>query len=245
MIYYIYDGSFDGLLTAIYEAYYRKEKPEKILCQEAHQENLFIEKIHISTDGEKAKRVYDSIKEKISNRALKNVFYTYLSEVEDGGTWIYQYLRLGWKIGRNIDDNLADDRVLKIHKIRLKVDREVHFMLGLIRFRSLEGNIYYAPIDPKFNIIGLVAPHFADRLSDQNWIIHDAKRRLGAVYNREEWVIRDINIEKDIKYSNEELSYQRLWKEYFKSIAIKNRINPKLQKRNMPMRYWSYLVEKN
>lgn len=245
MIHYIYDGSFDGLLTSIYEAYYRKEIPERIIHRDDYQGSLLVKKIYIDTDNEKAKKVYDSIKNKISNRALRNVFYTYLSELEDSGIWIYQYLKLGWKIGRNVDLNLVDDRVLKIHKTRQSIDRERHFMLGLMRFKLIEGDIYYAPFEPKFNTIGLIAPHFAERLADQNWIIHDVNRGIGAVYNGEEWIIRDINIKKELRYGDEELAYQSLWKEYFKSITIKNRINPKLQRTNMPMKYWRYLVEKN
>lgn len=245
MLYYIYDGSFDGLLTCIYEAYYRKEIPEKIVSKEDYQGNLLSREIHIDTNDEKAKRVYDSIKNKISKQSLENVFYTYLAEIPDLEIWIYKYLKLGWKIGRSIDLNLTDDRVLKIHKTRLSVDRERHRMLGLIRFRLLDENIYYAPFEPQFNIVGLIAPHFAQRLSDQNWIIHDVKRGIGAVYNKEEWIIRDIDLKKDMEYGDEEIRYQKLWKEYFKSIAIKNRINPRLQKSNMPMKYWRYLVEKD
>lgn len=244
MLCYIYDGSFDGLLTAIYEAYYRKEVPERILFAEDYQENFLDEKIYIHTDTEKARRVYESIRSKISKRALENIFYTYLSELEDTGIWIYQYLKLGWKMGGGIDDNIADDRVLKIHETRLSIDRERHLMLGLVRFGCLEGNIYYAPIEPKFNIVGLIAPHFVNRLSDQSWIIHDVKRGIGAVYNGEDWIIRDIDINNELRFDKDEFDYQKLWKEYFKTIAIKNRINPKLQKRNMPMRYWRYLVEK-
>lgn len=245
MLHYIFDGSFDGLLTSIYEAYYRKEKPEKILSEEDYQESLLIEKIHIDTDVEKAKKVYNSIKTKISNRALQNVFYTYLSEEKDLGTWIYQYLRLGWKIGNNIDYNMADDRVLRIYKTRRKVERERHLLLGLIRFRRLESNVYYALIEPQFNTVGLLAPHFVKRLSDQNWVIHDVKRKIGAAYNGREWIIRDIDLKDKLRLKEDELIFQNLWKEYYKSIAIKNRINHKLQKRCMPMKYWRYLVEKN
>ncbi|MCT4564773.1 MAG: TIGR03915 family putative DNA repair protein [Maledivibacter sp.] len=245
MIHYIYDGSFDGLLTSIYEAYYRKDIPEKILFNKDPQENLLVNRIHISTDIGKSKKVYDSIKNKISSRALKNIFYTYLSEEENLGTWVYKYLRLGWKIGKNVDLNMSDDGVLKIYKTRRSVEREVHLLTGLIRFRRLEANIYYAPVEPMYNTVGLLAPHFAERLGDQNWVIHDVKRGIGAVYNKEEWIISDINFKHDLKFGEDETFFQNLWREYFKSVAIKNRINPKLQKKNMPMRYWRYLVEKN
>ncbi|MEA4826461.1 MAG: DUF4130 domain-containing protein, partial [Clostridium sp.] len=39
--------------------------------------------------------------------------------------------------------------------------------------------------------------------------------------------------------------YEELWKSYFKSTTIKDRINPKLQKGHMPKRYWSFLTEVN
>ncbi len=245
MLCYLYDGSFDGLLTAIYEAYYRRENPDKILNQNDYQDSFLYEDIIIETDMDKAGKVYNSIKTKISNEVLKQSFYTFLSEKYDAGTWIYQYLKLGWKVGKKLDLHLTDDRVLNIHNINRKVNRETHFMKGLLRFRKIKGNAFYAPFEPQFNIVGLLASHFADRLANQNWIIHDVKRDIGALYNQEEWIITDINLKGDITFTEDEEFYQNLWKEYFKHIAIKGRINPKLQKNNMPMKYWKYLVEKN
>lgn len=244
MLYYIYDGSFDGLLTAIYEAYYRREQPDRITSEADIQQSFMINKVYIQTDTEKARKVYNSIQSKISAQALENVFYAFLSEDDDSSTAIYQYLRLGWKIGKDIDSHLSNDAVLKVHSICRKVRRENHAMLGLIRFRRLENDIYYSQIEPEYNIIGLAAPHFASRLSNENWVIHDLKRGIAAMYNKNEWIIKDVDTVDELKFEEDEEMYQQLWKEYFKSIAIKNRINPKLQKRNMPMRYWKHLIEK-
>jgi hypothetical protein len=33
--------------------------------------------------------------------------------------------------------------------------------LGLIRFKRLEDDLYYAQIEPDNNIVGLLAPHFS------------------------------------------------------------------------------------
>ncbi|SDY73106.1 probable DNA metabolism protein [Proteiniborus ethanoligenes] len=244
MLQYIYDGSFDGLLTAIYEAYYRREIPDDILSEDNPQQNLFIKKVHIETDLEKAKRVYNSIKAKISDFALQNCFYVFLSEDEYRGTVIYNYLRLGWKIGKDIDLNLSNDAVLLVNNISQKVRKEVHRMLGLIRFSQLSNGVYYSQIEPDNNIIGLIAPHFEDRMPDEYWIVHDVKRELAVMYNKKEWVVRDLNVLEEISFIDEEEEYQRLWKEYFNSIAIENKINPRLQKQHMPVRYWKHLVEK-
>ena len=42
-----------------------------------------------------------------------------------------------------------------------------------------------------------------------------------------------------------EESYEDLWRVYFNAISIKRKTNIKLQKKNMPMRYWKHLTEKN
>jgi hypothetical protein len=36
---------------------------------------------------------------------------------------------------------------------------------------------------------------------------------------------------------------ESLWREYFREIAIKERMNPRLQAKLMPRRYWKHLVE--
>lgn len=244
MLQYIYDGSFDGLLTAIYEAYYRKEIPDEILSEDSPQQSFLVEKVRIETDEEKSRKVYASMEEKISEYALKNCFYVFLSEREDRGTIIYKYLRLGWKIGNNVDQHLSDNRVLTVHKIRQQVSKEVHRMLGFVRFSQLNNGVYYSQIEPDNDIIGLMASHFAERMSGEYWIIHDVKRGIGVMYNKKQWIIRDLNVVEEINFTDEEEDYQRLWKEYFKSIAIKNKINPRLQKQHMPTRYWKHLVEK-
>lgn len=166
MLCYTYDGSFDGLLTAIHEAYYRREDPKKIKSIEGLEQSFLDTYVHIDTDYAKSKKVYDSIKGKISGDALDNVYCVYLADrEEDNGTHIYEYLKFGWKVGKKVDSYLSDDRVLKVHTIRRRVDLEVHRMMGFIRFSLLEGNIYYASIEPGNNILPLVAPHFSKRLS--------------------------------------------------------------------------------
>ncbi|MCX8129980.1 MAG: TIGR03915 family putative DNA repair protein [Clostridia bacterium] len=243
MFIYIYDGSFEGLLTSIYESFYRKQVPYRIICRHDPQVNFIDQNVHIETDIEKAKKVYDSIRQKISSVSLKKVFYTYLSDYEDSGIWIYDYLKLGWKMGSKVDNHLADERVLKVHKTSLKVLAESHRLLGLIRFQEVYEDVFYSPIEPDHNILRLIAPHFEKRFADQNWIIHDIKRSLTAVYDKNTCEIKSTEFKGSFQKSEDEASYQAMWKKYFESIAIKNRINPKLQRRCMPARYWKHLIE--
>ena len=43
--------------------------------------------------------------------------------------------------------------------------------------------------------------------------------------------------------SEDEAVYQKLWKGYFKNIAIKERENKRLQMQFMPKKYWKFLKE--
>jgi probable DNA metabolism protein len=245
MLNYIFDGSFEGLLTAIYEAYYRHEDPQRILATENPQIDFFEQNYKVITNSAKAKKVYNAIKEKISPKALKDIYYIYLCDSEeDRGIIVHNYLKVGWKHGNKLDQHLCNNHVFKVQSLCKTVTFECHRLLGLIRFKKLEDDLYYAQIEPDSNIIGLLAPHFSKRLADQNWVIHDVKRNIAAMFNKSEWVLSSINTPPKRIQDDSEVIYQNLWKQYFKNIAIKSRINPKLQKRCMPVRYWGHLIEK-
>lgn len=245
MITYIYDGSFEGLLTSIYEAFYANVKPDDIKMKDVYIENFLVEKIYIETDIDKSQRVYEAIESKISKESLKRVFYAYLSELPNSEILILKYLQLGFKTGPNVDLNLANEDVLNMDNIYKKVASERHRILGLLRFKKVKDNILYAQVEPDHNIIALAAPHFIERLSKENFIIHDTKREIAIFYNKSEWVIKDIEAPDDFLVKDMEESYEDLWRVYFNAISIKRKTNIKLQKRNMPMRYWKYLTEKN
>ena len=244
MLAYVYDGSFEGLLTAIYEAYYRKQGPELILNKKNLQVSLLDEYIFIDADPGKSDRVYASIRENISGESLQHVYYVFLSEHPEAGTMIYNYLKYGWKVGSKVNLHISDDRVFKVHEISQRVGHETNKLMGFVRFRQVEGGLYYAPIKPDNNIVELLAPHFAERLADQSWIIHDVGRDIAALYNTRTWVISDFSVDELPAPTEEETENRRLWKEFFNTLAIPSRYNPKLQRQLMPRRYWDYLIEK-
>jgi probable DNA metabolism protein len=242
---YTYDNSFEGFLTCIYESYYGKEKPEEILSKNDYVPNLIYNTINIETDTAKSDKVISAISKKISSTSLRNIFYVYISSVPGSDTLLYKYIRLGFKLGKDVDIHLHNDIVLDIHRIIRKVTFESHNMLGFVRFKEIGPNMYYASIEPDHNILSLLAPHFSQRLPSQNWIIHDLKREVAAFYNCEEWIIAEFKREEAKRFedSNHSNIYEVLWREYFNSTAIKERKNPRLQSRLMPRRYWNHLTE--
>ncbi len=241
---YIYDGTWDCFLTAIHYYYYDKQDVSNIESGLCYIPNLIDEYRTITSDVVKAKTVEEAIVHKISAESLENLQRCFFSEIEGREMWILKYIRLGFKIGMRIDSMLGDKTVLDVLIPARKVGMECHRMLGLLRFELLEGGIYYAKIQPDHNIISFISPHFKNRFADQNWIIHDTKRKIASLYNTKKMLLSYMDLSNIPELHSDELKFQALWKNYYKHIAIKNKINPKLQKNFMPKRYWKNLTEK-
>ncbi len=132
------------------------------------------------------------------------------------------------------------------------VRREKHRMDAFVRFKQTKEGVYFATIEPDFNVLPLNISHFKNRYADQEWIIYDLKRNYGVHYNLKDVNFIEVSFNKDslketkqsLFFSENELAFQELWKNYFKSTNIPSRKNMKLHIRHIPKRYWKYLSEK-
>lgn len=242
---YTYDGTFDGLLTCIYESYYNNIKPDFIEKDSSYNDSLIDNKLFIQTDEVKASKVYNAIINKISEEALNRAYYTFLSELPDISNLIYKYIRLGFKLGSKLNLFYHNEYVFKTFRIQKKVTFECNRIYGFLRFKLIHDNFYYSSIEPDHNILTLIAPHFCERFKDQSFIIHDVKREYALFYNTIDWIIVPFSKDNYLKMSeiNDPMDYQNMWKDYYKNISIKERYNPKLQRRMMPVRYWKHIDE--
>lgn len=241
---YLYDGSFEGLLCCVFEAYYRHENPADIESEADCQIRFGCEYENIPTDLKKADRVFSAAKKKISEKSAYNVMYTYLSNEPNKEKHILEYLRTGFRVGKSVDMRLTEDSVRFVNDTSRKVGSEAHSYKGLVRFSELANGAFYSEIQPKNNVLPILAHHFAKRLSGLAWIIFDTDRKLCCIYDREKWYLQYTDgIKTD--YSDDEEKYRTLWKEFYKTIEIKERHNEKCRMSNMPKRYWAHLTEMN
>jgi len=244
MTVFVYDGSFEGLLTAIYEAWYSPVRPGRIEIAGFSQISIGEELQSISTDMGKAAKVSRAIHEKLGRLLYEDILHLWMSEAPETGTVLHDFLRIAFRKGPEIvyfESEPTVNRFLKLHRA---VVRESHRLLGLARFMELESGVYYCALEPDQNILLILAAHFADRLGDQPWVIHDIKRGIAAFYDTEQWQIREFTAPEVLALHEEEKQMQELWREYFKRIAIAERNNPNLQRQLMPKKYWKYLTEK-
>ena len=92
MILFIYDHTFEGLLTCIFDAYFRKTFPDSLLMEGEPLPLFYDEAIHIATDEEKAGRVWRGLQKKISKHALFCLTCCWLSELRlSGNFWLVSF----------------------------------------------------------------------------------------------------------------------------------------------------------
>lgn len=252
MHFYTYDGSFEGLLTVVFEAFDRKAWPTSIEPEHLAQPSMFGEHIAVVTDEEKAGRVWQGLQKKLSINAQQALYHTYLWEQAGFEQTIFDYIRLVFSSTQSIEGHYTAPCVLQVQQAAKQVHREKHRMEAFVRFQKTADGLYYATISPDFNVLPLIVRHFEKRYADQRWVIYDTNRRYGAYYDFSQVALVNLEVpphQRSMPLAPEardaqEDSYQQLWQVYFSSVNIPERKNPKLHLRHMPKRYWKYLSEK-
>ncbi|OAB75961.1 TIGR03915 family putative DNA repair protein [Cochleicola gelatinilyticus] len=247
-----YDGSFDGFLSGVYEIYDRKLMGVPLQKQAITSETFFDTIETINTNSRKAARVWKGIKKNCSTQGRQNIYKVFLSESPLTESLLLHYLHRAFTEKGKIDSDFSDPKVLEVSKIAKKVDREKHRMDAFVRFKQTKDGIYFAIVAPDFNTLPLNASHFKKRYADQKWIIYDTKRDYGLFYNLNTVETITIDLPPSILnattsnaiFTSEEIQFQELWKNYFKSTNIVSRKNMKLHIQHVPKRYWKYLSEK-
>jgi probable DNA metabolism protein len=251
---FLYDKTFEGFLTAVFDSYEKKIVPDKIIAGDQHQTYLFAEVHEVITDEKKAERVWRGLHKKISAEACKMLSVAFLSELPDIELLLYRYIRKAMESKVSIENNFADPTVMEMLQLFKKVSQEAGRVRMFVRFQKTMDDIYFASFDPKYNILPLTIKHFEERFADQSWIIYDTKRKYGFYYDQQS--VSEIRFENEKIHqvtgkldpsvlATDEQLFQELWKSYFTHIAIKERANPLLHRKLLPKRFWKYLPEKN
>lgn len=246
---YLYDGTFDGLLTIAFDCYVTQSIPRKIVPELKYETNLLESTTLIATDEVKAKRIWNGLYEKVSYQVLSDCYYAFLSCQTQKEMVILKYIINSFLIGPKISNMLSVDYVVEVMKLRKNVLHEAHRLKGLVRLQELENNLWYSSIHPDNNVVENVGQFLMKRFPTQNIILHDKNRNLAFLYHanfRDNYQI--VNLPHHIvlpDFSAQEKQFQTLWKTFFHTIAITQRTNPRLQMQYMPKKYWKDLIEKH
>lgn len=256
MLIYLFDRTFDGILSAVFDAYFRHQQPDMALA-EGMPLPLFCDEVwRVTTTEEKARRVWAGLEKRLPREVLRLLAVSWLSEDEKLFTPLLHYIYKVFQGTTGRGRNFADADVLFVTQTARRVLHEQLRMKQFIRFQKAKDGTYLAVVSPDGDVLPLVIDHFADRFGDQQWLIYDARRHYGYHYDGDHtaritfedesavpFSLKDGKLNDDLLSDNDKL-FQELWRTYFKAICIRERLNPKKQLNDMPRRYWKYMTEK-
>ena len=238
---------FDDMMTCVYDAWASRlgHSNVRLKAEPIGNLELFCEYRHTEADVSKTESVIRTIRRKISPKAYTMVYRAAMSDQEDKLDAIYRFLILGFHYGSSIVDRLQEPAVMRLFELDRKVGNESHYFREFIRFASMAHNTLVAHITPKSNVLTLVAPHFADRMPSENWMIIDDARHLAIVHPADtDYYLTPLS-EQDMHLLSRKTEdpFVDLWKEFFETIGIKERFNPRCQRNMLPLWYRKNMTE--
>lgn len=248
----VFDGTFMGWLTAVFDIYEYKFREVFVVREELCAPGLFSSQHKVWTDDHKAGRVLRGLEQRLSPEGVQGIYRTFLSEIHQCDHIMWKFVQHVFSSPVNVEGDLANSDVRDVIKAAQLVRRETHRMKAFVRFQLTRDGIYYAFIEPACNVLPLIAAHFKARYADQRWLIYDGSRNYGIFYDLEEVTTVELRFDEGTTatghsleiFDEREIFFQKLWRQYFKSVNIEARKNTKLHMQHMPKRYWRNLTEK-
>lgn len=248
---YVCGDSITGLFSGIYDAW--KEGKTEDECGIAFlgsvEAELFCDYVEVEEKEHKAAAVEKLIRRHLGQKSYWDIYHAALSEDKEKGNAILGTMLAARKIpdSTRIMEHLGHPKVEKVFELSRSVGGEAHNYKGFLRFRELENGVLYAEITPKNQVLTCIAPHFSDRLPLENWMIYDKTHRMFVVHEaKKKWVLvwdEGVDLSISDRISEKEKEYANLWKSFCKTIAIKERTNPRCQLQHLPLRYRPDMVE--
>ncbi len=238
---YRYDGGLQGFYTCVHESVYLHQLPVDIRPEHEAQPTLLPER-WIDTDPEKAGRVRAAIGTKISPRAQELVETVFLSCLAQKELCSLRFLLLAFLEGARVTTMLDHPDVVPLLRAERAMLHENHLLTGFTRFSDVDGKLI-ATIRPKNFVLPLLATHFVARFPNEDFMIYDRTHRAAALYEHGQGRILQLAEIGPIPVSEGEAQYRALWKQFYETLAIEARYNPKCRMTHMPKRYWSEMTE--
>ena len=248
---YVCEDNAEGIFSAIYRAYEDRKghRNNEIQIQRpGFNRQLFCEYIPVETDFKRATKVARTIQREVSMQAYEFLHKVSVSYREDRADAMYRFVIEGLHIGIDALRHLTAPHMQVLCDVERNINNEICHWIEFLRFEELENGTLFGRINPKSAILPYMAEHFSDRFSGETWMIADTLRRTVLIHKKEQPVVyasmEEVNLDElQLKYSEDEQTMQELWKMFVDTIAIRERINPRLQTQLLPLRFRKYMKE--
>lgn len=261
---YVYDGSVEGLLSAIFAAAAAHDREADIIREGEVQVRLDQDVIPVQTNYAHARRIQRTLVCAHGSEAFENVYLAALSDGPDVPIIVQRFVMYALQVQNpcrccakkatcdrpcqmphisSLLNDIGNPLVWQLQKTVRSVINERHRMLQFLRFEHRENDIWFARCNPDASVVPLLMRHFAGRFNTERFVIYDEVHGISGIYDG-----RDISYVKSDSVNippagADEAEMQEAWRRYWHSITIAQRYNPELQRQFMPKRFWRNMTE--
>lgn len=256
MMIYRCDPSIEGILCGVYEGWrYEGGRDQvQLVLKDAYEElQLFAQYCDVPVEASKAKRAAAGISSQFSHETYERIYIASLSWDPERADKIFQFIYQGFPYGAAALDMLQLPASQALFTLYRNVTNENHRMVEFLRFSQTIEGILTAKIEPKNDILTILAPHFADRFPQERWVIYDAAHKKAGIHlPGERWfLVSGLGKEgaekrfflSALERQSDEAMYQELWRTFCQAISIKERENPSCQMSHLPLRFRPNMTE--
>lgn len=263
---FVFDGSLEGLLSAIFVAYREGNENCDIVKAENLQPRLGQRIVEVDIDEAIALRVQRGIHLRCGPVVFEAVKGSSLSDEPETATIIYRFLRYALSLNKPHDCSLCHKKmkcgglctrdskhsaltdishpaVSPFIAINRRVYNEREKIMQFLRFEHLEGDLWFARCNPNASVIPLIMDWFAGRFNTQAFVIYDEAHHIAGVYEGHSWYLVKTDHVEVPAHEKDEGLYQQAWKRFYQTIAVESRYNPELRRSFMPKRLWRNITE--
>lgn len=235
----LYDGTFAGFLSCVGESFRQKVYPFYFLPPWAEQVSLY-PLLEVPTDQALAKEIYGQLEEQVSATFRRMMTYSFLTSLPQRERNMFDVIYLAFH--RALPQDLTDERVMVLTRAIRRLVNEAHKYKGFVRFADY-GGVLVGQIAPENQVLPLLRPHFCQRLPNEAFLLHDKTHRQALFAAGGKWKLRPLD-HLDLDDPNQaEVQCQTLWRQFYHTIAIPQRYNPRCRQTHLPKRYWAEMTE--
>lgn len=237
------ENSLEGIFSAISDALEHRQKMEN-----AQLEGISIvigdegeksaEEQMVTTDAQKVEALVRSIQSKLGFSVYDSVLRVLCHYDEGRASIVFRYLTRSFARGSGVT-NQMDSTMLRIVEMSRRVESELKKLYSFLNFRK-HGEILLAEIEPKCNLIPLIMDHFADRFSNEDFIIFDVRRKSMVMHEAFQPCVVFAGIQLPAVDEGDDY-YQNLWEQCSTSTEMKARNSKQAKSNSLPSWYRIYI----
>lgn len=142
---WLYDGTFDGFLSAVFDLYWQRTADVRIRKELVYIPSMREQAIFMPTVTANAERVWIGLGKRLSPRVMQDLFACYLAEQDGEEDNMVAFIRYVFATGQALEPDARHPGLLRVKEVAAKVWQEKQALEEQLRFERYRKSLFIMP----------------------------------------------------------------------------------------------------